>query len=128
VTGREWRLACAVFLGVVLDAVCFWKFQPYSAREHSPELLPWYFLPVATFAAGLALGIGFEAKKRWIPFALFAGFAAANAGLIVMDCMADPTNHNLWPFEFVMIGLATAAAFIGTALSVWIDRSRRPQN
>ena len=127
-TGREWRLACAVFLGVVLDAVCFWKFRPYSTREHGPELLPWYFLLVITFVAGLLLSVGFDGKKRWIPIAIFGGFAAANACLIVADCMNDPTNHNLWPFEFVMIGLATTPAFIGAGISIFIDLARRPRS
>lgn len=126
-TSREWRLAGAVVLGVIFDAVFFWKFQPYSTREHGPDLLPWYFLPILTFLAGLLLTIALHGKKRWIPVAIFGGFCAANACLIVADCMADPTNHNLWPFEFVMIALATAPAFLGAGISVIIDRVYKPQ-
>lgn len=124
----EWRYAGAVFVGVMLDAVFFWKFQPYSTREHGPDLLPWYFLPILTFLAGLLLTLGLEGKKRWIPVALFGGFSMANACLIVMDCASDPTNHNLWPFEFVMIAFATAPAFLGAGVSLLIERGRNSEN
>jgi len=119
----EWRYACAVFIGVMFDAVFFWKFRPYSSR--GPDLLPWYFLPILAFVAGLLLTIAVEGKKRWIPVAMLGGFCAANACLIVADCADDPTNHNLWPFEFIMIAVAMAPAFLGAGISVLIDRARR---
>jgi cell division protein FtsW (lipid II flippase) len=124
-TQREWRFAAAAFIGVIFDVVFFWKFQPYTTREHGPDLLPWYLLPILAFIVGLVLTIGIDGKKRWIPMAMFGGFCAANACLIVADCRSDPTNHNLWPFEFVIIALATAPAFLGAGISVLIDRNRR---
>jgi hypothetical protein len=122
---REWRLAIAVILGVIFDAVFFWKFQPYNSREHGPGLLPWYALPILAFVAGLLLTLALEGKKHWIPVAIFGGFSAANACLIVADCQADPTNHNLWPFEFIMIAVLTAPAFLGAGISCLIDRTRK---
>jgi hypothetical protein len=127
-SSREWRYAGAVFIGVIFDAVFFWKFQPYSTREHGPDLLPWYFLPILALLAGLLLTIALDGKKRWVPVALLGGFCAANACLIVADCSADPTNHNLWPFEFVMIAAGTAPAFLGSGISSVIDRARGGQN
>src|SRR4051794_6440018 len=109
-SSREWRFAGAVFLGAMFDAVFFWKFQPHATRDRGPDLLPWYLLPILTFVAGLALTIAVAGKKRWIPIAMLGGFCAANACLIVADCSADPTNHNLWPFEFIFIAFATAPA------------------
>lgn len=122
---RELRYAGAVFIGVIFDAVFFWKFQPYATREHGHDLLPWYVLPILTFIAGLLLSLALDGKKRWIPVAIFGGFCAANACLIVFDCSADPTNHNLWPFEFVIIAVAIAPAFLGAGISALIDRKPR---
>ena len=119
----EWRYAGAVFTGVIFDAVFFWKFRPYNLR--GPDLLPWYSLPILAFAAGLLLSIAVEGKKLWIPVAMLGGFYAANACLIVADCASDPTNHNLWPFEFIMIAVAVAPAFLGAGISFLIDRARR---
>ena len=124
-SSREWRYAGAVFIGVFFEAVFLWKFRPYTAREHGPDLLPWYLLPVLAFAAGLLLTLGFDGKKRWLPVALLGGFFAANACLIVADCSEDPTNHNLWPFEFVLIAVATAPAFLGAGISHLIGRGRK---
>lgn len=123
-SSKEWRYAVAVIVGVVFEAVFFWKFQPYSAREHGHDLLPWYFLPVLALAAGFLLSMGIEGERRWIPVAMLAGFAAANACLIVADCKADPTNHNLWPFEFLIIALAMSPAFVGAGLSRLLVRRR----
>jgi cell division protein FtsW (lipid II flippase) len=124
-SSREMRYAGAVFIGVIFDAVFFWKFLPYSTRERGPDLLPWYLLPILAFLAGLLLTMALDGKKRWIPVAMFGGFSAANACLIVADCSADPTNHNLWPFEFVLIAAATAPAFLGAGISHFIGRVRK---
>ncbi len=124
-SSREGRYAGAVFIGVIFDVVFFWKFQPYATREHGHDLLPWYLLPILAFVAGLLLTMALEGKKRWIPVAMFGGFSAANACLIVADCSADPTNHNLWPFEFVLIAAATAPAFLGAGISHVIGRVRK---
>ena len=125
-SSREWRLAAAFLAGVSFDLIFFWKFQPYSTRQHSPEILPWYSVLILTFLAGLLLTLRFEGKKRPIAVALFVGFSLANACLIVADCIADPTNHNLWPFEFVMIALGTAPAFLGAGVSAILDRNHQP--
>lgn len=121
-SSKELRYALAVMAGVIFDAVFFWKFQPYSMREHGHDLLPWYFLPILALLAGLLLTIRIDGKKRWVPVAMMAGFAAANVCLITADCAADPTNHNLWPFEFVIIALATSPAFVGAAISGFLVR------
>ena len=126
-SAREARYACAIVLGVIFEAVFFWKFRPYSTREHGPDLFPWYTLPILAFLAGLLLTVGLDGKKRWIPTAMFAAFCVANACLIVADCSVDPTNHNLWPFEFVIIALATAPSYLGAGVSVLIDRARNQQ-
>jgi len=126
-SSRAWRYAAAVFLGVMFDAVFFWKFRPYNLREHGPDPLPWYFLPIFAFLAGLLLTIALKGQKRWVPTIMLGGFFAANVCLIVVDCSADPTNHNLWPFEFVLIAMAIAPAFLGAGISHLIDRMRTPQ-
>lgn len=124
-SAREWRLVVAALIGAIFDAVFFWKFQPYSTREHGHALMPAYSLPILAFLAGLLLTLAADGKKRWIPIAIIGGFWAANAGLIVADCATDPTNHNLWPFEFVIITIAASPAFLGAGVSTLIERTRR---
>ncbi len=116
-SSKEWRYALAVILGVGFEAIFFWKFQPYAMREHGHDILPWYVLPLLAFVAGLLLSLGIEGKARWVPLAMLGGFFAAQACLIVADCAADPSNHNLWPFEFVIIAAAISPAFAGAGLA-----------
>ena len=88
-SSREWRYAGAVFIGVIFEAVFLWKFRPYTAREHGPDLLPWYWLPVLAFVAGLLLTLGFDGKKRWIPVALLGvslSLTRALAPLVPFRC------------------------------------------
>jgi hypothetical protein len=125
-SSREWRYAGAVFIGVIFEAVFVWKFQPYNTRERGHDPLPWYLLPILAFLAGLVLTLAYDGKKRWIPVAILGGFFAANACLIVADCAADPTNHNLWPFEFILIAVAAAPAFLGAGISHLVGRARKP--
>jgi hypothetical protein len=124
-SSKEWRLAVAVVIGVLFDAVFYWRFQPYSTRNSHHNVLPGFMLPVLAFIAGLLLSLGMEGRKRMVPLALVGGFFAANACLIVADCWDDPTNHNLWPFEFVIIVAMTAPAWLGAGISVLIERMRR---
>ncbi len=120
----ELRCAVAVIVGVFFDAVYFWRFMPYSHRNATQGWLPYYTLPILAFTAGLALTIGLEKRRRLIPIALVGGFCAANAFLIIIDCWNDPTNHNLWPFEFLMIMVLTVPAFLGAGLSRIFERFR----
>jgi hypothetical protein len=124
-SSKEWRLAVAVMVGVFFDAVFFWRFLPYSARTSQHNVLPEFALPVLAFLAGLLLTLGMEGRKRLVPLAIVGGFFAANACLIVADCWGDPTNHNLWPFEFAIIVAATSPAFVGAGISRLIERMRR---
>jgi len=124
-SSKEMRLAVAVMIGVLFDAVFFWRFQPYSSRESHHDILPGFMLPVLALVAGLLLTLGMEGRKRVVPLAIVGGFFAANACLIVADCWNDPTNHNLWPFEFAIILVATSPAFLGAGVSALIERMRR---
>lgn len=111
-----WRRVIAALVGVLLQVLFFWKFLPYSVRERH-DILPFWAAFVLTFIAGLALAYGAEEDRMKIPIWMFGGLAGANAILIVADCWHDPTNHNLWPFEFVFIAIMTAPAFVGAILS-----------
>jgi cell division protein FtsW (lipid II flippase) len=123
-TSREWRYVAAVFAGVAFHVVFIWKFLPYTPRESAPGLLPGYWLPIFAFVLGLLLTLSLKGKKRWIPTVMLGACFLANACLIVSDCAEDPTNHNLWPFEFVIIAVAMAPAYLGAGISSLVDRVR----
>ena len=121
----EWRCAVAVIVGVFFDAVLLLALPALLAARFHTSSLPYYTLPIFAFIAGLVLAIGVENRRRLIPIALVGGFCAANACLITVDCWNDPTNHNLWPFEFLMIMVLTVPAFLGAGLSRIFERLRK---
>ncbi len=120
----NWRYLLAGLIGVAFDVIFFWRL-PYSQREspQHPAALPLYALPVLAFVLGLFVTLGAQ-KRQMVPLSMLAGFSAANVVLIIADCWHDPTNHNLWPFEFLIILVLTAPAFLGAALArFWPKRT-----
>jgi len=124
-SSQEWRCAVAVIVGVILDAVFNWRFLPYSARTHQHEILPNFMLPILALVAGLLLTLNLPENRRLIPLSLIGGFLAAHICLVVADCASDPTNHNLWPFEFVFLAVMTSPAFLGAGIIGLIQRMRK---
>jgi hypothetical protein len=92
---QAWRYAVAAVLGAALDALFFWKFLPYSIRDQHEGLLPFWALPALTLITGFVLTLGKTDHWQLVPAALFGGFFAAHAFLILADCWNDRTNHNL---------------------------------
>jgi hypothetical protein len=48
--------------------------------------------------------------------ALLFGAMITHAVLFIHDVVADPTTHNLWPFEFLFWGIVVAAPALAGAL------------
>lgn len=74
-------------------------------------------------------GVGLSALfARWrlgfgVPWAAFvagAGVPLAVLGKLVRDLIADPTSHNLWPFELAIAAAVGLAAGLVGAFAGWI--------
>lgn len=51
------------------------------------------------------------------------GFALAVLARVAVDTWSDPTSHNLWPFEVVIMGgIGLAAGLIGVTLARLLQR------
>jgi hypothetical protein len=82
------------------------------------------FLTVVMLTTGLAVIIGpFLAVRRWqgvwrVLALLPAGALAFVAIRIALDTAIDPTAHNLWPMELLLVGIP-GLLFLG---AVWLVR------
>jgi hypothetical protein len=82
------------------------------------------------FASTFLLLLLSTANPVALPLVVGGGTLVAQALIIFLDVKADPTAHNLFPFELVIAGAVscvgaaagTAAAVIGKTL---LDRARR---
>ena len=96
---------------------------PYAARIDLG-----HELPGALYGIGLWI-VGFAAMiARWrlrlgifaATFAAGAGVPAAVLGKLLWDIAADPTSHNLWPFELGIAVAVGAVAALSGALVGWV--------
>lgn len=80
-------------------------------------------LPDALYGPGLVVVAAAALFARWrLGFGSFAAFSATCLGApgavllkVLVDVIADPTSHNLWPFEVaIAIGVGAVPAALGT--------------
>ena len=87
-------------------------------------------LPNAVWGIGLLVVAAFAAVPRAISATRFlrttlvvgASVPAAVFARVIVEAVADPTSHNLWPFEIILSAVpgllaSTAGAFVGGFLA-----------
>jgi hypothetical protein len=119
-----YRHVASAVLGMILFVFYFWRFLPYSQRlrpEHSPN---WWSFLIIVLIGGFLLSLGLTRRRFWVPTCLLLTLFVANAIMIVIDCIPDPTNHNLFPFEFLIIAVLTVPAYFGAFIAAAVDRVR----
>lgn len=105
-------IALAVLAGFLACGLPLW---PIPYREVS---LPGNPPPALWLAAGAVAGAFARLRIRrgaGIPvLAVTAGFVLAVLARVAVEVAADPTSHNLWPFEVVIAGFfGVTAALLG---------------
>jgi hypothetical protein len=117
------RIAFALLAGLLACGLPLW---PIPYREVSmpgnPSPVIWLLLgSAAGLFAGLLIRRGFL-----IPvLAIAGGFVLAVLVRVGWETAADPTTHNLWPFEVVIAGFfGLVAGLIGVALARGVQRVR----
>ncbi len=84
---------------------------------------------ILLFATGAFLGFAYSKKCIALSFATMLFFPI----YVVVEILADPTSHGLWPFEIVMYAVLTIPALLGAAFSSYLVRkqtlrTRTPSN
>jgi len=109
------RYIVAVCEGLLLHFLFFHPYLPYSVREHR---MPGFWPMVITLLiAGFAATFRAAGHTARICACIVLGMCLGNALLIAFDWMKDPTTHNLFPFEFIMIASAMIPVYAGGLIS-----------
>jgi hypothetical protein len=88
------------------------------------------FLPtlISFLIAGVVLGAAQPRHWRLLSASTLALPFLLHLINVVHDIMLDPTSHNLWPFEFVMLAIiefpAVPGAFVGSSIRNRFDGAR----
>ena len=88
-----------ILLGGIVGAMTLWPMS-YTTLNNSTSTVALGWAIFCT-VAGIYLGAVTERAISQIALLTCGGVAIALGIRIVIDCTIDPTNHNLWPFEFV---------------------------
>jgi hypothetical protein len=94
--------AGVVLAGTLAYGLPYW-FLPYN---HTPS---WAVVGITGMLAG-ALGGALMRGIAQPILCVAGGFAVACMARVVVDGIKDPTSHNLWPFEVVIVLVAGAIA------------------
>jgi hypothetical protein len=122
---ERWRRAAAFAAVFIAVGVPFWL-TPYARVS----------LPDALYGAGLLVAMGVTAflwtrcAERFAGLLLAVGmaFPAVVFVRVAVETTADPTSHNLWPFEIaiaILVGLSAVLAGMGLGAFVRV-LTRRP--
>jgi hypothetical protein len=89
-----------------------------------------FMLLVAAFVIGFVVASSYALRRwrggwRWIAGLPLLGVLAVGI-MIIVDVSADPTAHNLWPFEILGAVVIAGVALAGIQLMRLITRAFAP--
>ena len=92
------------------------RFLTYTQRNQLPFDSHLIFAGLA-LVIGCAASIGLATGRYRIAKFVVFGAWAAHAVAVWVDMQKDPTDHNLLPFEFIILGVEGATAYIGAVVA-----------
>lgn len=108
----------AAIVSFLAVGIPFWQI-PYS-KVNLPDAMLGFGLIVVAVSALLLRASGVARTWRAV-WTMGVVPAAADMARVIVECMRDPTSHNLWPLEIVIaLGLgficSTAGTLVGSAI------------
>ena len=118
------RRIVVLALGFVTAGALLWPIAYDDVELLSRSfLLPWAFAGSVVGLAGQSF-LREQVVKTAVIVAL--GYACATFGRVVVEGVADPTSHNLWPFEVaIALSVGFAAGLLGGLLGAGLSSLAR---
>jgi hypothetical protein len=117
------RRVAACLGGAIAYTVTLYRFLSYSERNRLP-LEAYQVFGALLFGIGFAVAFGSTSRRYATAAFAILGVWAVHAMVVAVDLRKDPTDHNLLPFEFIILGVCAAPAFLGAALAHLVDYFR----
>ncbi len=118
------RKVVATLLGAIAYTATLWRFLSYTERNRLP-ITTYQTFALALFAIGFAVALGAGKSRYRTAACAILGAFLVHATVIALDWRLDPTDHNLFPFEFLILAFAATPVFLGAALAHFGDSARK---
>jgi len=118
------RYGAAFAAGAIAYGATLYQFLTYSERNNLGPA-HWLALAALTLVIGYLATFGVKSSRFRVVHCMLAGIFVAHMLVIAIDVREDPTNHNLLPFEFVIIGFFALPGYLGAKIAQWMDRSKQ---
>ncbi len=102
----NWKQKTLVFIAIVIIAGIPMWLSTYTQYLNNP-LFSVYAIAITSVTAGI-LAFKTKDKKRYILLYTMGAHQVAFIIKMIIDCNADPTNHNMAPFEMIILIIADA--------------------
>jgi hypothetical protein len=122
--GHRVRSAAAFVAGVIVYLATLYRGLSYTQRLSLSGTSYLVFAGLLLFM-GSILTVGLKIARYRIASWIIAGVWVGHIVVVKWDWQADPTNHNLLPFEFIILAIVALPAYIGVAVTRLIPRLRR---
>ncbi len=110
----------AGFVVALLAVGAYWWPPSYSEIQVIPS---WWVFALISVAAAMIFASRDLRQSMMIGAGVAVGAMAAIIIRVIVDVVADPTSHNLWPFELVIASLfIVPSALLGAAVGVVVRR------
>jgi hypothetical protein len=119
------RSATAFAVGAVVYLAILYRGLSYTERNHLSSTSYLVFAAVL-LGMGFVLALGLDRGRYRIASWIIAGIWAGHMFVVSRDWRVDPTDHNLLPFEFIILAVVASPVYIGAALARaagWMGRS-----
>lgn len=106
--------AVLAVVSLLANGLPWWDSRYDNADMDGRILAMWLIVPLLLASVGSALFAGSFLQRFRLGFTCaVCGNPAAVAVRVVKDLLADPTSHNLWPFE---LAFASVPAIVGASV------------
>jgi len=119
---RSPRLLFAAATGFFADLFGMGDAYDYSERMHTTHSALLITALAALLIVPAILNFGQRMTFR-IPIAVWIGMAIPHTTVLAVEVSRDPTSHNLFPFEYILITAFTIPALSGSLAGGFAGRA-----
>ena len=106
------RFLAAALVGLFADLFGMGDAYSYQARMRGLHTVALWCALAALLLVPAVLNFGEKLTLR-IAAAVWSGMAVPHTLVLIREISVDPTSHNLWPFEYIILCLFAVPALLG---------------